>query len=154
VLQEHPRLNWAFNQQGYLLLETLLTASIFLILFPLVTLKVNEIYEAKQFNLFIDSFEATLYHAQMTALSEHRFVFVQMNNTSHEVYTYNTFSERLQTLNVPSNVQFQRGNLSLTLRFSPDGNITQAGSLYILSNQLTYKLTLLLGQGRFYVEKQ
>jgi competence protein ComGD len=151
---QRPHLSLPLNEQGYLLLETLITASIFLILFPLVTLKVNEVYEAKQLSQFIESYEATLYHAQMTALSEHRFIYVQMNNTSHEVYTYSSWSKRLQTLSVPSNVQFQAGNLSLTLRFSPDGNITQAGSLYILSNQLTYKLTLLLGQGRFYVERQ
>jgi len=148
------RLSFGSNDQGYLLLETLLTASIFLILFPIVTLKANEIYETKQVSGFIDSFETTLYHAQMTALSEHRFVYVQMNNAGHEVYSYYSWSERLETLKMPPNVQFQRGNLSFTLRFSPDGTITQAGSLYILAPPSTYKLTLLLGQGRFYVEKQ
>lgn len=149
-----PRLRLGTNDQGYLLLETLLTASIFLILFPIVTLKVNDIYKAKQLSEFVDSFETTLYHAQMTALSEHRFVYVQMNNTSQEIYSYYSWSERLETLKIPPNIQIQRGNLPNTLRFSPDGNITQAGSLYILSPPLTYKLTLLLGQGRFYVEKQ
>lgn len=142
------------SQSGYLLLETLITASIMLTLFPIVSYKSASILETQETSQFIKSLEELLYEAQLTALTENRSVYVQLNETTHEAYSYFSLTSQLETLKASHSIHFQKGTLSLVLRFTPQGTVSQAGTFLITSKQATYQFTFLLGQGRFYVKKQ
>lgn len=142
------------SQSGYLLLETLITASILLTLFPIISYKTSSILEEQETAQFIRSIEALLYEAQLTALTEKRSVFVNLNETSHEAYSYFSLTSRLETLKVPKKVHFEKGTLSLVLRFTSQGTVAQAGTFLVTSEHAKYQFTFLLGQGRFYVKKQ
>lgn len=142
------------NQNGYLLLETLITASILLTLFPLVTLKSAEWFDREATDQFLQSFEALMYDAQLTALNERQTVNIELNDTTHEVYEYISPIVHLQTIQAPPFVHFQAGTLSLHIRFTSQGTISKAGTLVITTPSTSYQVVILLGQGRFYVKEQ
>lgn len=143
-----------FNQNGYLLLETLITASILLTLFPLVTLKGAAWFEREETDQFLQSFEALMYDAQLTALNERQTVNIELNDVTHEVYEYISPMVHLQTIQAPPFVHFEAGSLPLHIRYTAQGTIAKAGALVLTTPSTTYQVVVLLGQGRFYVKEQ
>ncbi len=142
------------NQKGYLLLETLITASILLSLLPVVALKSAVWFDEEAADQFLQSYETLLYDAQLTALSERKTVNVELNEGTHEAYAFISPSSHIQTLQAPSTLHFQAGSLPLKIRFTSQGTIGQAGTFFIYTRSSHYQFTFLLGQGRFYVKKQ
>lgn len=55
---------------------------------------------------------------------------------------------------IPEEIILMAGSLQLYFQFQPDGNINKFGSIYILAGKDKYRLTFLIGKGRFYVEKE
>lgn len=150
-----PRIVKPFiNQDGYLLLETLITASILLTLFPLVVLKSTAWYDHEETEQFLKSFEALMYDAQLTSLNERQTVNIELNDTTHEVYEYISPLVHLQTIQAPPFVHFQAGSLPLHIRYTAQGTIAQAGAIVLTTPSTSYQVVVLLGQGRFYVKEQ
>lgn len=142
------------SEKGYLLLETLIAATILLALLPLTLLKAVSVYESQQTNQFIQSLTEFIYEAQETAFSEKRNVYVELDDTHSQIYSYFSTFDRLYTLDAPPSIHFQKGSIATTIRFTPQGTIAQAGTFYLVSKSAIYQVTFLLGQGRFYVKKQ
>lgn len=108
--------------------------------------------ERQQLNAFIGRLQELINFAQMTAMTEERYIVMDFNNGTHQVNVILGVNN-LKSLKADESMLFQRGTLSLTFRFSPKGSLVgPAGTLFIKTAHYSEKIVFLLGQGRFYVQ--
>lgn len=55
---------------------------------------------------------------------------------------------------IPKEITIMEGSQQLFFQFQPDGNINKFGSINIFIGKEKYRLTFLIGKGRFYVAKE
>lgn len=143
------------NQHGFTLAESLIVLSIFMILSAVTVFSLKPQYTQLDDKVFMTQLKADLYYAQAYALSHQHEVFVMF--TPYQ-YKYRISEQAGQTLlferNYSKNFYLTEGSLPLTIKFLPNGNISKFGSIFIRTKNKTYRLTFLIGRGRFYVAEQ
>ncbi len=111
-------------------------------------------YDATKRNQFLYQLQQDLYYAQQNAISRQLSTTVIFLNGSKQ-YLIRQGGEMILTRNFEQpNTIFVQGTLSLDdISFFPDGNARKSGTLLIRIGEYRYRLVLLLGRGRFYLEQ-
>jgi competence protein ComGD len=141
-----------FNQKGFTLIESLVVLSIFLIISSITVVSIKPQYYMADDETFISQLKADLYYAQQFAISHQKEVKVNFipNRYSYSIYENNN-SPKIIERKYSSNIQVSPGSIPLYFKYLPNGNVDQFGSLYFKSKEKSYRLTILIGKGRFYV---
>jgi len=56
--------------------------------------------------------------------------------------------------NYSTNINLREGTIPLYFKFLSDGNVNKFGSFFIYTKKKSYRLTVFIGKGRFYVTEQ
>jgi competence protein ComGD len=138
------------NNRGFTLIETLLVLSIVFIISSVTIFNFNPHKNIFIDQLFISQLQSDLYFAQQYAISHQKEVTVHIDQVKNN-YTLSVETKPILERVFTTEVVWEEASLLLTFRFLRDGNINKIGVIYFTINQRKYKLTILLGKGRFYV---
>lgn len=138
------------NEKGFTLVEVLVALGIISIILLIVSKNVFSLSEAMLTKRFIEQLKTDLSYAQARSLSSNEIVWVTFDVREDAYYIHSP------TLNLerklPTYAILTFSNFS-NLRFNQFGNTSQSGTIHFQLFQNNYKLVILLGMGRFYVEK-
>ncbi|WML45292.1 competence type IV pilus minor pilin ComGD [Neobacillus sp. PS3-40] len=140
------------SQQGFTLIESLLVLSIFLIISSVTIFSVKPQYERTNSEAFLTQLQADLFYAQQYAISHQKEISINFIPDQHYYYIRDRYDLPLVVERHYSQTVFvSPGSLPLYFKFLPDGNASKFGSIYIKCGSKHFRLTVLLGMGRFYV---
>lgn len=142
------------NEKGHSLLEMTLVLVIVatILMIPLISFRAAA--DASERNQFIYQLQQDLYYAQQMAISQQLAASVVFLNGSKEYVIRQGGEVILRRKFQVEGTTIVQGTLSLTdISFLPNGNVQKSGSLTIRMNEYRYRLVLLLGKGRFYIEQ-
>lgn len=143
------------DEQGFTLIESLFVLSVFLIIASItaVLMKPQFLYLERQ--LFFSQLKSDLLYAQQYAITH------QTEVTFHIIPEQNTYSARGRFNSSPifnreysKLFEIKEGTMPLFFQYGPGGNTNQFGSFYVSSGNEQYRITFLIGRGRFYVAKE
>ncbi|WP_462412205.1 competence type IV pilus minor pilin ComGD [Neobacillus sp. Marseille-QA0830] len=143
------------RQTGFTLAESLIVLSIFMILslFTVFSLKPQHLMVQDQ--AFISQLKADLLFSQAYAMSHQHEVSVVLMPDNFQYYMIMQNDQSPIVLRKYSKeIYLTEGTIPLYFKFSSDGNVNKFGTFYIRMPTKTYKVTILIGRGRFYVTEQ
>lgn len=143
------------NENGFTLIESLLVLSIFLIITSVTAFSMKPQYEMIESKAFINQLQADLFYGQQYAISHQHELTVMIIPDQHYYYVRNSITWPPFVLRYYSNnVKVSQGTLPLTFKFNASGFVNKSGYFKIQCGSKHYRLTVLLGQGRFYVTEE
>lgn len=138
------------QQLGFTLIEMLLVLFIISVITSVSILKLNSTISGKKIDHFIEQFTRDMHVAQINAISHSQSVTIVFSQTerTYKVMTNNfIIVERI----LPKNFSINTGTLGAKNFYLGDGAISKSGSILINYGERSFKITFLLGMGRFYV---
>jgi competence protein ComGD len=143
------------NKNGFTLIEMLVVLSGFLILSSITLILLKPNYSILDKQLFFTQLKSDLYFAQQYAISHQREVTVSIIPEQHFYYirergTTPIIVER----DYSKKISVMEASIPLNFQFLPDGNVSRFGSFLVRMGNKTYRFTLLIGKGRFYVAEE
>ncbi|ABO67716.1 MULTISPECIES: competence type IV pilus minor pilin ComGD [Geobacillus] len=139
---------------GFTLLEMLVVLSIVLLLAALAVPELGGIMQQREEAYMLALLRADLYGAQQHAIAKRGKVSVFFTEGRGEYRVVDAESgQQIVVRTLPAPWRFQIGTLRNPVVFTDNGNIEQGGTVWVKSSENSYKVTFLLGKGRFYVQK-
>ncbi|MEH7255108.1 competence type IV pilus minor pilin ComGD [Neobacillus niacini] len=138
------------NQKGFTLIESLIVLSILLIISSITAFNFKPQYNSTNDKAFISQLKADLYYGQQYAISHQVEVKVFFYEYDYK-YSLNSGSNLLVERNHSPKIRVSQGTIPLYFKFNSNGNVDRFGTLFIRTPQKNYRLTVLIGKGRFYV---
>jgi competence protein ComGD len=143
------------NQKGFTLIESLLVLSIFMIISSVTVFALKPQHTVIEDKAFLTQLKADLYYAQQYAISHQHEVSVVFMPDEYKYYMFlRTEQPRIVERNYSTNFYLKEGTIPLYFKFLNDGNVNKFGSFFIQTKNKSYRLTVLIGKGRFYVIEQ
>lgn len=138
------------NENGFTLAEVLLALGVISIILLIVTKNVFSLSDTMLTKQVIEQLKNDLSYAQARALSSNELVWVtfDVREDAYYISSPTFYLER----ELPTYVTLTFSNFT-NLRFNQFGNTSQSGTIHFQVFNESYKLVILLGMGRFYVEK-
>lgn len=140
------------NEKGYTLIEALIVLSILTILTSFMILQLKPLSDAKQIDMFFSQLYEDILYSQQYAISHNetmKILFYE-NLSSYRIVT-GYRNDPILKRDFKQSIQIRFLTLGSTLNINKNGNIQKAGTLRVSFNNKSYKITFLLGRGRFYV---
>lgn len=149
------RLSLYLKEEGFTLVEMLIVILIVLSVVFLSYFHVRSSYENNVIQQFIEMLQEDIWLAQHYAISHSQSVELTFY-AEQGIYDLRESGLRKLIYKRPvhSDIRIRPLTLSNPVKFLPNGNINQPGTLYVHYQNKTYKLIFQLGRGRFRVEKQ
>ncbi|OIJ20277.1 hypothetical protein BKP45_09430 [Anaerobacillus alkalidiazotrophicus] len=141
------------NDRGFTLLEMTIVLMIVAVVTSISVGNFRGAQEAINRNEFIFQLKQDLHYAQQKAISHSATTTVIFLNSGKE-YVVRQSGEIILRRKFHDNITFVPITLTLSdIAFLPDGNARKSGTLLIRIGDYSYRLVLLLGRGRFYIEQ-
>jgi competence protein ComGD len=142
------------NQSGLTLLEVTIVLVVILFISGIAYPKFNSFIKNRETEYFIDAFKRDIHHMQQRAITEGTGYTLTIFNSGnyYEIRSYGleAATKRL----IPLHISFESHSMPLKIQFNQFGNVSSPGTMYIQSEQSTYKMVFQIGKGKFYVKKQ
>lgn len=143
------------NNHGFTLLESLLVLSIFLIISSITAFSIKPLYDANVSEQFLTQFQADFLYGQQYAISHQQEINIIIQNDQHYYYMRGNYLQPIIVSRHYSNaINIASLTLPLTFKFTPSGAVSKFGSLLIHCGSKQYTMTVLIGEGRFYVAEE
>ncbi|SEM28023.1 competence protein ComGD [Mesobacillus persicus] len=143
------------QKNGFTLIETLIVLSAFLVMSLASSMLLKPTYNLLDSHLFFSQLKSDLFLAQQHAISHQEEVTIHIMPESNYYYIRTRFNgPMLVERKYSPNVKVREGTLNLYFQFLPDGNTNRFGSFYIEIGNKLYRMTVLIGRGRFYVVEE
>ena len=143
------------NQKGFTLIESLVVFSIFLLIASITAFTIKPQYHFTEDEVFFSQLKADLLFAQQYAISHQQEVTVNINPEIHRYYITGRFDlGHIISRDYSINIKISPGSLPLYFKFTASGSVEKFGSLRIQTEDKVYRLTFLIGKGRFYVVEE
>lgn len=143
------------QKNGFTLIETLIVLSAFLVMSIASSMLLKPTQTLLESNLFFSQLKSDLFYAQQYAISHQEEVTIHIMPETNYYYIRTRFNgPMLVERNYAPNVRVREGTLKLYFQFLPDGNTNRFGSFYIEIGNKLYRMTVLIGRGRFYVVEE
>jgi competence protein ComGD len=143
------------NQKGFTLVESLLVLSIFMIISFITAFSLQPQQSVLEDEAFITQLRADLLYGQQFAIAHQEEVTIIILPSKHK---YNlSIQGRFPPIierSFSTNISLSEGSIPLSFSFLPNGNINKFGSFFIKTKENEYRMTFLIGKGRFYVTEQ
>jgi competence protein ComGD len=139
---------------GFTLIEMLLVLFIIMTIVTITFFHLRTSYEEKVIGQFLELFQEDIWLAQEYAISHSQSVELSFYNgqTFYDLRE-SGFRNLIYKRTFHSDLQIRPLTITNPIKFLPNGNINQPGTMYVLYNLNTYKVVFQLGRGRFYIEK-
>lgn len=135
--------------------EMLIALAGFLIISTVCLTLAVPVHQMAKRESFFTILKADLYYAQMYSISHQTEVTLTFMETENNYYAYDVFDKsRLAARSYQNDLKVVPGSMPLTFRFQPDGNVSRFGSFFILADGRRFRMTLLIGRGRFYIVEE
>jgi competence protein ComGD len=142
------------NQSGFTLIEILLVLTIFMVMSSYSFLQIKPVYEAKKLQSFFQTLENDLLYAQNYAMSHSETVYVYfIDQEFHYKVLVGASRREVLRRNYSTNITIPNNNLTSGVNYLSNGNLSKSGTILFDYKGAVYKVTFLLGKGRFYVTK-
>ncbi|MCT8138671.1 GspH/FimT family protein [Anaerobacillus sp. CMMVII] len=142
------------NEKGHSLLEMTLVLFMFAVVSAIPLVQFESTMKASDQKQFMYQLQQDLYYAQQLAMSKQLTTTVVFLNGSKEYVIRQGGVVIFRRPYKPEDVVFVQGTLTLTdIAFLPNGNAQKSGSLTIRMGEQRFRLVMLLGRGRFYIEE-
>lgn len=139
--------------KGFTLIEVMISFLIFSIMTSIVIISFSSLYKAQEKKQFLNLLIQDIYYAQQLAINTGLPTYVYFDN-ENQLYGIRQLREDIYTQSFDEKIQFQSGTLKLNeLSFNSDGNARKSGAIIIRVEDEVYRIVVLLGRGRFYLEK-
>ncbi|HHY21742.1 MAG TPA: type II secretion system protein [Bacilli bacterium] len=141
------------NDQAFTLIEIMLVLQIIAILSTVVIASFRPMIRELQNERFIAQLIEDIYYAQQFSLANGDITHVTFLPNK---YTYDvaTSTKLIYSRSYDKHIEIASNTLSINdLRFLTNGNAYKSGTISIYIDGHPYFLRILLGKGRFYVEK-
>ncbi|OIK11765.1 competence protein ComG [Bacillus sp. MUM 116] len=143
------------SQAGFTLIESLLVLTIFLIISSITVFSIKPQSNRIEDEVFISQLKADLIYAQQYAISHQHEVTVSFMENEYNYYIFESNDiPRLVERYYSRDIHVNPGTLPLYFRFLPDGNVSKFGSFTVVTKDKQFRITFLLGKGRFYVKEE
>jgi competence protein ComGD len=143
------------TEQGFTLIESLFVLAIFLIIISITAFSLKPQYEMMESKAFLNQLQADLFYGEQFAISHQQEVSVNIIPEQHYYYIRNSYTWPPFLLRYYSNaISVFPGTLPLTFNLTPSGIAGKSGSFLIQCGNKHYRLTVLIGKGRFYVTEE
>lgn len=141
------------SEKGFTLAEALIVLAVVFLVISLsfILLKRHDQYVAR--HLFFSQLQADFIYAQHYALTNQTPVFVNLVGINHTYYFTKKNGEHLIAREFDRNISLSEGTQKLYFYINSSGHLNSFGSIYISIGDERYRLTFLIGRGRFYVVK-
>ena len=140
------------NQKGFTLIESLLVLTIFMIISSITAFSLKPQYFMIDDNVFLTQLQTDLLYAQQYAISHQSEVTIMFTEDQYKYSIYNHFNlPPLVERNYSTKINVYGGTLPLIFKFLSNGNVSKFGTFFIKTSDKTYRVTILIGKGRFYV---
>lgn len=142
------------NEKGHTLIEMTIVLVIVTIASSISFVSFKGAHDAALRNQFITQLQQDLYYAQQRAISDQTITSVRFLNGNKEYVISQSGKVILKRGYQYPNTSFVQGTLSLhDIAFLANGNARKSGTLIIRMGEKSYRLVLLLGRGRFYIDE-
>ena len=142
-------------QKGFTLIESLLVLSIFLILSMVTVVSLQPQHSVLQDEAFVTQLRADFLYSQQYAISHQDDVSVVLDTSQNKYYMIaKTERPPIVMREYSTHIHLIEGTMPLYFAFLADGNVNKFGSFLIQTEKKTYRVTFLIGEGRFYVKEQ
>jgi competence protein ComGD len=141
------------NQKGFTLIESLIVFSIFLIISSITVFSMSPQFHSVNDKAFISQLKADLYYGQQYAIANQKEVKVIFYEHEH-MYVLIAGSNRIVERIHSPKITVGQVNIQFYFKFNSNGSIDRFGSFFIRTEKKLYRLTLLIGKGRFYVVEE
>ncbi|MCO7176520.1 competence type IV pilus minor pilin ComGD [Sporolactobacillus kofuensis] len=139
------------TQSGFTLIELLIVVSIACILAPLSFLSFSNFSDKMTIKQFAEDVQETIHDAQMEAITQSKTVRIVFNNQDH--YFYVSRNNQIERKEMNKRIMVYNSFGETAISINRLGHFSRSSTYTISMGTIRYKLVLLLGQGRFYVEK-
>ncbi|KAB2333846.1 competence type IV pilus minor pilin ComGD [Bacillus mesophilum] len=139
------------TESGFTLIESLIVFSIVLIILTASVVKISPMTYTLLEKQFFSQLKSDLLFAQSYAISHQKQIRVYIQPENHMYYVIENSEEILFSRQYSKDISIQEGSMDLYFSFLSDGNVNQFGQFYIFFNEKSFKMTFLIGRGRFYV---
>jgi competence protein ComGD len=116
--------------------------------------KFNSFITNRKTEYFLNSLEKDIIHTQQKAINESRVYSLTFHNEEHIYRIRANGSNKRVNRSIPKHILVEGHSMLLSIQFNQYGNISRAGTIYIYSEDDTYKMVFQLGKGKFHVTKQ
>lgn len=142
-------------EKGFTLIESLFVLAVFMIIVSVSAFCFKDQYERMESEAFLNQLQADLFHGQQYAISHQHIVSVNFFPGEH-YYTlrYTSISPPILTRYYSNTITISPGTLARFFDFTPSGATDKSGSFLINCGSKNYRLTVLIGKGRFYVVEE
>ncbi|WP_264738539.1 competence type IV pilus minor pilin ComGD [Cytobacillus firmus] len=143
------------NKEGFTLIETLFIFSIFLIIATItaVLLKPQFLYLEKI--TFFSQLKSDMLYAQNYAITHQTDVAIQIVPEDNRYFAQvKLAADPIISREYPGIIEIKEGTMPLFFQYGPGGITNKFGTFYVKADNDQYKITFLIGRGRFYVEKE
>jgi competence protein ComGD len=143
------------SQKGFSLVESLLVLSIFMIISSITAFSLQPHHSVIEDEAFLSQLQADLLYGQQFAISHQHEVSVVFipGQYKYEMFIRTELPPIVER-HYSTSFYLTEGSIPLYFKFLTDGNVNKFGSFYIQTKDKSYRLTLLIGKGRFYVTDQ
>ncbi|MGN7402260.1 competence type IV pilus minor pilin ComGD [Cytobacillus praedii] len=143
------------SESGFTLLESLFVLSVFLIIASASAILLKSQFLSLEKQQFISQLKSDLLYGQQYAMSNQILVTVHILPEENYYYLREGHNKGfLIERAIPAAITIMEGTMKLFFQFHPDGNINRFGTFIIIVDKVRYKMTFLIGKGRFYVAKE
>ncbi|RHW41074.1 type II secretion system protein [Neobacillus notoginsengisoli] len=143
------------SEKGFTMVEALIALAGFLVISTVCLSLARPVYQTAKREAFLNILKADFYYAQMYALSHQRESTIIFKETDNAYYAYDGFNgSTLIARNYPKEIKAVPGSMPLTVKFVANGNVNRFGSFFILTEGRRYRLTILIGRGKFYIAEE
>ncbi|WP_080845136.1 competence type IV pilus minor pilin ComGD [Cytobacillus gottheilii] len=139
------------TERGFTLIESLIVFSIVLVILTASLIKISPMTNALLEKRFFSQFQSDLLFAQNYAMSHQQQIRVSIQPEKHMYYVIKNGGEFLFKRQYANDISIQEGSMDLYFSFLSDGNVNQFGNFYIFLKEKEFKMTFLIGRGRYYV---
>ncbi|MFD2704283.1 competence type IV pilus minor pilin ComGD [Salibacterium lacus] len=142
-------------EQGHTFVEMILVLAVLSIMTAVPVLHLHTMHDKKQVDYFLEVLEEDLRTAQQLAYADQEWIYFQDTKESYYMRKGSYWEAPLQTRELPEGVSFQRSTMTFDdIGFKSNGNARKAGTVFIQTPHTSYKLVVLVGKGRVYIEQR
>lgn len=140
------------KQKGFTLLEMLLVLMILQVMAGVLLLSVKPVMQAYRLHYFFKQLQTDMWYAQQVAINSEKSVVLVFLNAESK-YLMLSGGNLIMTRNYEKDVTLQTEVIQGRVSFLQDGNVDKSGTIIVKNHEKKYRVVVLIGRGRFYVQK-
>ncbi|MGY4690274.1 competence type IV pilus minor pilin ComGD [Salibacterium sp. K-3] len=147
--------HYVMAERGHTLVEMIIVLAVLSIMTAVPILYLQSMNDKKTIDYFLDMLEEDLRTAQQLAYANQEWIYVKETDHMYQIRKGAYWEEPLLQRDIPENVSFQQNTLTFDeIGFKSNGNARKAGTVFVQTPYEQYKLVVLVGKGRVYIDKR